>query len=271
MQTSPPGVSAAAKFFKVASSKNTQALSRALVRVRASVSSNASVSDTLKDGRIGSLPTCNVGSSNCFTPETPVYGSSVEMHLRMNSQTHGLSISCPQVRRWAHSLTHLSSIQPNGSIQEANMLTHRPLQTPQQSACPPNKDESDILTDACSESLRRHMGILGVSATLRTNFSTRNIRVFCQGLGHFGVTICARHFHSGRTLQQQFPAFATEQEEESSTTASSAGSSANPGSTGDEGLEIAKLPISRILVDSLARRGITRLFPIQVCAWITWH
>ena len=34
----------------------------------------------------------------------------------------------------------------------------------------------------------------------------------------------------------------------------------------DEGLEIAKLGISREIVSSLAHKGITRLFPIQVCS-----
>ena len=33
----------------------------------------------------------------------------------------------------------------------------------------------------------------------------------------------------------------------------------------DEGLEIAKLGISQDIVSALAKKGITKLFPIQVC------
>lgn len=84
--------------------------------------------------------------------------------------------------------------------------------------------------------------------------------------------LLGRPFHSARVLQLQAPAFATEQfpvlEEERvacSTTinSSTTGPSENSASAGDEGLEIAKLAISRVLVDNFARRGITKLFPIQ--------
>lgn len=98
---------------------------------------------------------------------------------------------------------------------------------------------------------------------------------FCPQLSRAAFVragLLGRSFHSARVLQLQAPAFATEQfpvlEDErvaSSTTinSSSTGPSENSASAGDEGLEIAKLPISRVLVDNLARRGITKLFPIQ--------
>ncbi|PNY16221.1 DEAD-box ATP-dependent RNA helicase 53-like protein [Trifolium pratense] len=36
--------------------------------------------------------------------------------------------------------------------------------------------------------------------------------------------------------------------------------------SGDEGLEIAKLGISKEIVNALAKKGIAKLFPIQVCS-----
>ena len=70
-------------------------------------------------------------------------------------------------------------------------------------------------------------------------------------------------------LQQQSPDFDTERlfqgiEGDSRNIDSSDGPSSKHTVAEDEGLLIEKLPISRVLVDNLARRGITKLFPIQV-------
>lgn len=39
------------------------------------------------------------------------------------------------------------------------------------------------------------------------------------------------------------------------------------GNNAEEGLEITKLGISQEIVSALAKKGITKLFPIQVKAW----
>ncbi|KAH7373429.1 hypothetical protein KP509_17G055300 [Ceratopteris richardii] len=69
----------------------------------------------------------------------------------------------------------------------------------------------------------------------------------------------ARNFHSTTSLKQQFSSFQAEQNEENISSATKDLST----SAEDSDLEIANLPISRILVENLATRGITKLFPIQ--------
>eukprot|EP00250_Pteridium_aquilinum_P016736 c23265_g1_i1 orf=404-2731(+) len=204
-----------------------------------------------------------------------LHRSPVELHPQMLSKTHRVcrhDISCSELHPWAHFLMPKSSVCLDGSTQEARMLTHASFRLGWQASCLPNRDASDILTDAHSNVSIRHRGMLGVGARIHSHFlesnSTRSFSPWQQklplpgALQHSRGTLWARSFHSARVLQQQNPAFAAEQDEEriaSSTT----GSPSNAESAADEGLEIAKLPISRLLVDSLARRGITKLFPIQ--------
>ena len=89
-------------------------------------------------------------------------------------------------------------------------------------------------------------------------------------LHRYSAFVVGRYFHSGRVvLQQQAPEFETERlfqaiDGGSRNTDSSDETSSKHRVAEDEGLLIEKLPISRILVNNLEKRGITKLFPIQV-------